>query len=128
MILECSECGTRYLVPDSAIGADGRVVRCANCKHSWFQAAPATLDLTQRVDAPRAALVPPPQTARPAPVGSVTGNSDGFDAFAHQPPFRPRRNPARRRTITAVAAGVAMLVGFGSMVWTGAPGLAGALG
>jgi predicted Zn finger-like uncharacterized protein len=47
MILECSQCRTRYLVPDSAIGGEGRTVRCASCKHSWFQ-APAVLDLTTR--------------------------------------------------------------------------------
>ena len=48
MILECPECRTRYLVPDSAVGVDGRTVRCANCRHSWFQEA-AVLDLA---DAP----------------------------------------------------------------------------
>lgn len=40
MILQCSECKARYLVPDQAIGAKGRQVRCAKCGHSWFEAPP----------------------------------------------------------------------------------------
>lgn len=40
MILICPECATRYIVPDSAIGANGRQVRCAACKHSWYQPGP----------------------------------------------------------------------------------------
>lgn len=39
MILTCPNCATRYVIPDTAIGAEGRQVRCANCKHSWFQEA-----------------------------------------------------------------------------------------
>lgn len=37
MIIVCPACATRYVVPDSAIRAEGRTVRCAKCRHSWFQ-------------------------------------------------------------------------------------------
>jgi predicted Zn finger-like uncharacterized protein len=74
MIIACPACATRYVVPDSAIGADGRTVRCAKCRHSWFQDGPVLAD-----PLPTAAVAPaepprqqpdPPPAAPSEPVGN----------------------------------------------------------
>uniref|UniRef100_UPI0035CBB05C MJ0042-type zinc finger domain-containing protein n=1 Tax=uncultured Sphingomonas sp. TaxID=158754 RepID=UPI0035CBB05C len=126
MILECTECHTRYLVPDTAIGPDGRTVRCASCKHSWFQAGIPVLDLAAPAEMPSAAPEPvrPAEAASPAMAPAEAAPYPGYDAFAHEPPFRARRNPARRWTMAALAAGVVMLAAAGGIVYVGAPGLA----
>jgi predicted Zn finger-like uncharacterized protein len=128
MILECTECHARYLVPDSAIGATGRTVRCANCRHSWFQ-EPPILDLEGATVAS-----PPPvplPIVTPAPVSESfarPGESADFSAFAPEPPFRARRNPARRWTIAAIAGGAAMLAAVGGLFFADVPGIAAQLG
>ena len=67
MIIACPACATRYVVPDSAIGMEGRTVRCAKCRHSWFQEGPA-LELPEAAIAPAAAEAPPAAAeARPVP-------------------------------------------------------------
>ncbi|MEP0393136.1 zinc-ribbon domain-containing protein [Erythrobacter sp.] len=61
MIISCPACATRYAVPETAIGPEGRTVRCAKCKHSWFQDS-TPLELEDEADT-AAATTPEPDPA-----------------------------------------------------------------
>ena len=175
MIIACPACATRYVVPDSAIGVDGRTVRCAKCRHSWFQEGP----VLERPAPPPAAPPPPPAPVeqaelaepldrqatqfdpRPAvapvkaepvaeplpaepevsentwvapsppaevPVFAETGRDrvdvvyqDSPSSFAHEPPFRPRRNPAKLWTAAAIAFALLVAAMIGAVSVWGVP-------
>ncbi|MCW5645798.1 MAG: zinc-ribbon domain-containing protein [Sphingopyxis sp.] len=151
MILACPSCHTRYVVPDTAIGPAGRTVRCANCRHSWFQepAARAAEVPAPRVEVGIAAAAPPsePVTSAPAPASADVAAPEAAppppEAFAVDPPAaapapvagdaplpfrRPRRNPAKRWTLIAASAAVVMLAATASLAYFGLPGWAQGLG
>jgi len=90
MIIACPACGTRYAVPDSAIGSEGRTVRCAKCKHSWFQ-EPPELDLPPQ---PQAAPPPAPPAATPAPPPGPADETEMEAEPAPAPPPAPPADPA----------------------------------
>ncbi|WP_353228964.1 MJ0042-type zinc finger domain-containing protein [Novosphingobium sp.] len=148
MIIACPDCSTRYVVPDSAIGVDGRTVRCAKCRHSWFQAGPELVlsEPAQIADTPAdapadtlasrpiaaadpasgiAPVPTPPPSARPArpiPAPRVADTVDDTRSpFAPEPPFRPRRNPARLWTIAAVLFALTVAAAIGAVAWFGLP-------
>ena len=134
MIIECPQCRNRYLVPDAAIGPDGRTVRCANCRHSWFAIGVATA--SEPVPEPAPAVAPPPMEApppprtepsRPEPIAAAPPQAQ-IDAFAHEPPFRPRRNPATRWTLIAACTGLLLVACIIAILWLDTPTLAGQFG
>jgi predicted Zn finger-like uncharacterized protein len=110
MIIACPACGTRYAVPDAAIGIEGRTVRCAKCKHSWFQdaaepaagsaqapaaqpaspadppAAPPTAPAPEVATEPEAAAPPPPPPAPPVPGPAPEPQVEGPSVSHWRPP------------------------------------------
>ncbi|MBX9664994.1 MJ0042-type zinc finger domain-containing protein [Novosphingobium sp.] len=143
MIIACPACSTRYVVPDSAIGIEGRTVRCAKCRHSWFQQGPEmplreepavqpspAASPTPEAESQSAAASPepvpePPVIPRPAMRPVARSDDEGFDdtvsSFDHQPPFRPRRNMAKLWTIAGVSFAVLVAVLIGLATWLGLP-------
>ena len=176
MLLVCPSCRTRYVVPDNAIGGAGRQVRCASCRHSWFQDGPKSLappplepvaapvqptpePVPQATAVPSAASIEAhntegdaesaqpgfaamddiPTPERPPSPPTVTFIPEAMTAapptvapkffeepplpersqFDREPPFRPRRNPAKLATYAAAAFALLIVVAGASLWYSG---------
>src|SRR5215212_4320397 len=38
MLIVCPSCASEYIIDPARLGAEGRTVRCAGCKETWFVA------------------------------------------------------------------------------------------
>ena len=62
MILTCNSCGKKFVVPDNAITASGRMVQCGSCGNKWRQYPVGEVKKTQSI--PRAKKV----ASKPQPI------------------------------------------------------------
>lgn len=98
MIVTCGNCSKRYVVDPRALGA-GRRVRCANCQHTWLQAAP---------EETLAAVEAPP--AEPATTEAMAAAPAGDNIRRIQLPAVPRRSGGRWLGRALIAALVILIV------------------
>ncbi|WND03977.1 zinc-ribbon domain-containing protein [Temperatibacter marinus] len=88
MILACPSCKTSFKVPEGAITAEGRKVRCASCAHVWH----ATLKDIKPATPPRQAQRPAMPQSPPQPRPAQPSELDHPQA-ALQRTARPASNP-----------------------------------
>ena len=62
MILTCNSCGKKFVVPDSAITASGRMVQCGSCGNKWKQFPVGEVENSQSIARPKK------MASRPQPV------------------------------------------------------------
>ena len=62
MILTCNSCGKKFVVPDSAITASGRMVQCGSCGNKWKQFPLGEVEKTQSIARPKKVI------SRPQPI------------------------------------------------------------
>ena len=53
MILTCNSCGKKFVVPDTAITASGRMVQCGSCGNKWKQFPIGEVEKTQSIAIPK---------------------------------------------------------------------------
>ena len=102
MIVTCPSCAVRYLVDARALGAKGRMVRCARCSHTWHQAPPET-----EIEPPALDLAPPLEPAPRERTPELTAEQ------RHQLPALPRGRPRWGVGIAWSLTATALLGGLG---------------
>ena len=111
MILTCPSCGTRYQTAEAQFKPPGRNVRCAKCRHVWFQATP-------ELEVP---IEPEPVISPAEPEAPAAAAALNIGAQPHTPHAVQEEEPRRRRSRGAALAQsvgwLALLVLLGAIGW-----------
>jgi hypothetical protein len=95
-------------------------------KAAALSASQPSFDVLERsASMPSASAAPDPTPSfaeTPAPPSFVAEDYDGPSRFAHEPPFKPRRNPAKLWMMAAIAFAGAVTLAGGALWYFGIPG------
>lgn len=100
MILSCPSCQTQFNVPDGAISAEGRKVRCASCHHVWH-ATPQ--DAVQPAPRPMPARAPATRAAPPRNPYEGAQAAEGARGTEMDPAVASRMEAIRREMMDQAA-------------------------
>jgi len=132
MLIVCPSCASEYMIDPGRLGGEGRTVRCAGCKSTWFVTAageePEAADAEAGEIAPDASDADAAENAarladQPEFPGepSVETEPDGQDAWTPAPPAPPElAGSARASRLSALAVpSLALLVclALAAAVW-----------
>lgn len=93
MLIVCPNCATSYMIDPASVGPNGRAVRCARCKTTWFagasKSAPSVSAFVDRViaEAEAESGQPQPDNSQPSAMDSpATGDDFGGQPATDFPP------------------------------------------
>jgi predicted Zn finger-like uncharacterized protein len=95
MLISCPACATQFTVPDNALGAKGRTLKCARCGHKWFEpgsGAPEAEPAPVRAPEPEPEPDLPPEPSDAALLPGFEDFKFGADDFSRPTTSMPRRN------------------------------------
>lgn len=112
MRITCPNCGTGYEVADTAVGAQGRKVRCRACGASWVEAGRGGVALPEALAPP---VVVAPEVAAAAPVASVATAAEPVAEPVAEAPAPPiveaeEEEPAPPRRLRAPLIALALVI------------------
>ncbi len=118
MIITCPSCSANFSVPDAAVTAEGRVVRCGKCSHVWTEYPPPAIRIPTAEDNYGIAEERPHKPAKPTKPGKVPRERKEFKGIKIPARLQGVVNP---KTLPLTAAIVTwLLLGAVAMATSGA--------